>query len=161
MDIKIFGVVGAGQMGNGIAQVAAASGAQVIMSDINADFLQNGLETISKNLKRGVAKGKMTAEEMNAILTRIQTTMDVKDMAPADYVVEAATEHESIKLQIFAELDIVCAPHVILATNTSSISIGKIAARTRRPAKVIGMHFMNPVPLMHFSARRSAPDARR
>jgi 3-hydroxybutyryl-CoA dehydrogenase len=148
MDIKKFGVVGAGQMGNGIAQVAAASGVSVIMSDINADFLQSGLETISKNLKRGVAKGKMTAEEMAAVLARIQTTTDVKDMASVDYVVEAATEHESIKLQIFADLDIICAPHVILATNTSSIPIGRIAARTQRPAKVIGMHFMNPVPLM-------------
>jgi len=148
MDIKKFGVVGAGQMGNGIAQVAAASGLNVIMSDINADFLQSGLETISKNLKRGVAKGKMTAEEMTAVLARIQTTTDVKDMASVDYVVEAATEHESIKMQIFADLDNICAPHVILATNTSSIPIGKIAARTKRPAKVIGMHFMNPVPLM-------------
>jgi len=148
MDIKKFGVVGAGQMGNGIAQVAAASGVHVIMSDINADFLQSGLETISKNLKRGVAKGKMTAEEMTAVLARIQITTDVKDMASVDYVVEAATEHESIKLQIFTDLDIICAPHVILATNTSSIPIGRIAARTQRPAKVIGMHFMNPVPLM-------------
>lgn len=148
MDIKTFGVVGAGQMGNGIAQVAAMSGLEVIMSDIAAEFVERGLETIRKNLHRGVEKGKMTVEAMNAVLGRITGSVDIKDMASADFVVEAATEHEPIKFQIFEDLDRICASYVILATNTSSIPIGRVAARTKRPDKIIGMHFMNPVPVM-------------
>jgi len=148
MDITTFGVIGAGQMGNGIAQVAAMSGLEVIMSDIKTEFIEQGLETIKKNLQRSVDKARMTVEEMNTVLKRIKTTIDIKDIAPADFVVEAATEHEPIKLQIFNDLDQTCAPHVILATNTSSIPIGRIAARTKRPEKIIGMHFMNPVPVM-------------
>jgi 3-hydroxybutyryl-CoA dehydrogenase len=148
MEIKTFGVVGAGQMGNGIAQVAAASGLDVIMSDIKTEFVQRGLDTIGKTLQRGVDKARMTAEEKADILRRIDTTVDIKDMASADVVVEAATEHEETKFHIFENLDHICASHVILATNTSSISIGRIAAHTRRPEKVIGMHFMNPVPVM-------------
>jgi len=148
MEIKTIGVVGAGQMGNGIAQVAAGSGLDVIMSDIKPEFVQRGLDTITKILKRSVDKKKLTAEELDAILGRIRTTVDLQDMASADFVVEAATEDEGLKFQIFTDLDEICKPEVILATNTSSIPIGRIAARTRRPQKVIGMHFMNPVPVM-------------
>jgi 3-hydroxybutyryl-CoA dehydrogenase len=148
MELKTFGVVGAGQMGNGIAQVAAMSGMQVIMNDIKDEFVQRGLKNITNILSRNVDKGKMSAEEKDAILGRIKTSMQIKDMAAADYVVEAATENEPIKLQIFRDLDAACAPDVILATNTSSIPIGRIAAQTKRPEKVIGMHFMNPVPVM-------------
>jgi len=148
MDITTFGVIGAGQMGNGIAQVAALSGLEVIMSDIKTEFIEQGLETIKKNLQRSVDKARMTVEEMNTVLKRIKTTIDIKDIAPVDFVVEAVTEHEPIKFQIFKDLDQTCASHVILATNTSSIPIGRIAARTKRPEKIIGMHFMNPVPVM-------------
>jgi 3-hydroxybutyryl-CoA dehydrogenase len=148
MDIKTFGVVGAGQMGNGIAQVAAMSGLEVIMSDIKTEFIQQGLETIKKNLQRRVDKTKMTDEERDAVLSRIKTTIDIKEMSAADFVIEAATEHEPIKFQIFRDLDQICALPVILATNTSSIPIGRIAAQTKRPEKIIGMHFMNPAPVM-------------
>jgi len=148
MEVKTFGVVGAGQMGNGIAQVAAMSGLPVIMNDIKDEFVQRGLKNITNILSRNVEKGKMTAEEKNAILGRIKTSVELKDMAPVDYVVEAATENEAIKLQIFRELDAICPPDTILATNTSSIPIGRIAAVTKRPEKIIGMHFMNPVPVM-------------
>ena len=148
MEIKTFGVVGAGQMGNGIAQVAAMSGLQVIMNDIKTEFVEKGVATINKILSRGVEKGRMTEDEKNGILGRIKTSVDLDDMAPADFVVEAATENEPIKYQIFKDLDATCRPEVILATNTSSIPIGRIAAQTGRPDKVIGMHFMNPVPVM-------------
>ncbi len=148
MEIKTFGVVGAGQMGNGIAQVAAMSGLQVIMNDIKTEFVEKGVATINKILSRGVEKGRMTEDEKNGVLGRIKTSVDLGDMAPADFVVEAATENEPIKYQIFKDLDKTCRPEVILATNTSSIPIGRIAAQTGRPDKVIGMHFMNPVPIM-------------
>lgn len=148
MEIKKFGVIGAGQMGNGIAQVAASSGLQVIMNDIKEEFVQKGLANIAKNLSRNVEKGKMTAEEKDAILSRITTSSKLEDMAAADFVVEAATEREDLKFKIFRDLDAACAPNVILASNTSSIPIGRIAAQTKRPDKVIGMHFMNPVPVM-------------
>ena len=148
MDIKTFGVVGAGQMGNGIAQVAAMSGLQVIMNDIKTEFVEKGVATINKILSRGVEKGRMTEDEKNAVLGRIKTSVDLNDMASADFVVEAATENEPIKYQIFKDIDATCRPEVILATNTSSIPIGRIAAQTGRPDKVIGMHFMNPVPVM-------------
>lgn len=148
MNIKTFGVIGAGQMGNGIAQVAALSGLEVIMNDIKAEFVERGFTSIKKNLRRSVDKGRMTDEEMNAVLERIRTSVDIKDMASVDFVVEAATENESIKFQIFKDLDHICEPHVILATNTSSIPIGRIASHTKRPGKIIGMHFMNPVPVM-------------
>lgn len=148
MEIKTFGVVGAGQMGNGIAQVAAMSGLDVLMNDIKDEFVERGLKNISKFLGRGVDKGKLTADEKDAVLGRIKTSVDLKDMASADFVVEAATEKESIKFQIFKDLDEICEPQVILATNTSSIPIGRIAAQTKRPDKLIGMHFMNPVPIM-------------
>ncbi|HIJ56628.1 MAG TPA: 3-hydroxybutyryl-CoA dehydrogenase [Deltaproteobacteria bacterium] len=148
MEIKTFGVIGAGQMGNGIAQVAAMSGLEVIMNDIKTEFVEKGVSAINKILSRGVEKGRMTEDEKNTVLGRIKTSVDLGDMAPADFVVEAATENEPIKYQIFKDLDATCRPEVILATNTSSIPIGRIAARTGRPGKVIGMHFMNPVPVM-------------
>ena len=148
MEVKKFGVIGAGQMGGGIAQVAAISGLDVIMNDIKPEFVEKGLESISKILDRSVEKGKMSAEDKNAVLGRIKTSVSLQDMAPADYVVEAATENEKIKYQIFKDLDDICGEQVILATNTSSIPIGRIATQTRRPDKVIGMHFMNPVPVM-------------
>ncbi len=148
MAVKTFGVIGAGQMGNGIAQVAAMSGLDVIMNDIKDEFVNRGLETITKILSRNVDKGKMTEDEKNAVLGRIKTSVDLKDMSSADFVVEAATENEALKFEIFKNLDDVCESGVILATNTSSIPIGRIASQTGRPDKVIGMHFMNPVPVM-------------
>jgi 3-hydroxybutyryl-CoA dehydrogenase len=148
MEIKIFGVVGAGQMGNGIAQVAALSGLDVIMSDIRDEFVQKGLDHIRKMLDKGVEKEKITKDAAEAAFGRIETSVYLKDMAKADFVVEAATEEESIKFLIFRDLDNICSPETILATNTSSIPIGRIGSKTRRPDKIIGMHFMNPVPLM-------------
>jgi 3-hydroxybutyryl-CoA dehydrogenase len=148
MEVNTFGVIGAGQMGNGIAQVAAMSGLQVIMNDIKEEFVQRGMQNITSLLNRNVDKGKMSAADRDAVLGRIKTSVNLKDMAAADFVVEAATENEPIKFQIFRDLDAITAPHVILATNTSSIPIGRIAAQTKRPDKLIGMHFMNPVPVM-------------
>jgi len=148
MEIKKFGVIGAGQMGNGIVQVAAASGLDVLMSDIKEDFTARGLATIEKNLNRSVAKEKITAEDRDVILSRITTTTNLQDMKGVDYVVEAAVEREDLKFQLFKDLDSICPAHVILGTNTSSIPIGRIAAQTSRPEKVIGFHFMNPVPVM-------------
>lgn len=148
MEIKTIGVVGAGQMGNGIAQVAAQSGLRVVMSDIADTFVQKGLTTISKNLDRMVEKGKTTAQKKDEIIGRIKGTVQLKEMAETDFVVEAATENETLKLNIFKELDHACRKEVILSSNTSSISITKIASATLRPAQVIGMHFMNPVPVM-------------
>ena len=148
MEIKKFGVIGSGQMGNGIAQVAAASGLEVIMSDIKEEFTAKGMESITKNLARSVKKGKLEQADMDATLARITTTVDLNDMADVDFVVEAAVEREDLKFKIFEDLDKICPPHAILSTNTSSIPIGRIAARTKRPDKVIGMHFMNPVPVM-------------
>ena len=148
MEIKTLGVIGAGQMGNGITQVAAMSGLNVIMNDISEAFARKGLDTITKILQRNVDKGKMTSDEKAAVLGRIQLSTALPDMAGADFVVEAATENESLKFQIFKELDGICSAAVILASNTSSIPIGRIASQTKRPDKVIGMHFMNPVPVM-------------
>jgi 3-hydroxybutyryl-CoA dehydrogenase len=148
MEIKTIGVVGAGQMGNGIAQVAAYSGLRVVMTDIADSFVQKGLGTISKNLDRMVEKGKIPSQKRDEVVGRIKGTIQVQDMAEVDFVVEAATENESLKLDIFKELDRVCRKEVILSSNTSSISITKIASRTQRPPQVIGMHFMNPVPVM-------------
>ncbi|MFO7714678.1 3-hydroxybutyryl-CoA dehydrogenase [Desulfosarcina sp.] len=148
MQINTFGVIGAGQMGNGIAQVAAAAGLDVIMSDIKIEYAEKGLASITKILGKSVDKGKMSAADKAAILGRIRITADLKDMADADFVVEAATENEALKFKIFKDLDDICRPGVILSTNTSSIPIGRIAAQTRRPEKIVGMHFMNPVPVM-------------
>ena len=148
MEIKTIGVVGAGQMGNGIVQVAASSGFRVVMSDIADSFVQKGLATITKNLDRMVEKGKIPSQKKDEIMGRIKGTIQVKDMADADFVVEAAIENETLKLNIFKELDQVCQKEIILSSNTSSISITKIASATQRPSQVIGMHFMNPVPVM-------------
>lgn len=149
MEVKTMGIVGAGQMGNGIAQVAAhQGGCEVIMHDIAEEFVSKGLATISKNLDRLVAKEKLTANDKGAILKRIRTSTKIEDMTGADFVVEAATEREDLKLGIFRKLDECCAPGVVLASNTSSIPITRIAAATKRPELVIGMHFMNPVPVM-------------
>ena len=148
MQINTFGVVGAGQMGNGIAQVAAASGLDVIMNDIDTRFVEGGLSVITKNLDRAMAKGKLQDTVKAAILGRIKTSVDLNDMAGADFVVEAAVEREDLKFKIFRDLDAICPPAAILATNTSSIPIGRIATQTGRPQQVIGMHFMNPVPVM-------------
>ncbi|MCU0561740.1 MAG: 3-hydroxybutyryl-CoA dehydrogenase [Desulfobacterales bacterium] len=148
MEVKVFGVIGAGQMGNGIAQVAAMSGLNVIMNDIRQEFVDKGLKTIAGLLARGVEKGKMAPAEKDAVLGRIKTSTTLDDLAAADFVVEAATEKQEIKFQLFRDLDRICRPGVILSSNTSSIPIGRIAAQTQRPDKVIGMHFMNPVPVM-------------
>jgi 3-hydroxybutyryl-CoA dehydrogenase len=148
MEIKTIGVVGAGQMGSGIVQVAAQSGFSVVMSDIADSFVQKGLGTISKNLDKMVEKGKIPPQKKEEIMGRIKGTIQVRDMAQTDFVVEAATENESLKLNIFKELDQVCRKEIILSSNTSSISITKIASATQRPSQVIGMHFMNPVPVM-------------
>ncbi len=147
-NIKKIGVVGAGTMGNGIAQVSAMAGFQVVMRDISVEFAQKGLNTISKNLDRLVKKEKLTAEGKEEILGRITLTDKLEDLAGTDFVVEAATENVEVKEQIFKDLDKIMAPEIILASNTSSISITKIAAFTNRPTQVIGMHFMNPVPVM-------------
>ena len=148
MAINVLGVVGSGQMGSGIAQVASACGLTVVMNDINDEFVERGYKTIEKSLGRLVKKEKITEEEQQAILGRIEASTSLEDMIRADYVVEAATENEALKLKIFEDLDGFCKPGAILSSNTSSISITKIAAVTKRPEKVIGMHFMNPVPLM-------------
>ena len=148
MKVSTFGVVGAGQMGGGIAQVAAMNGLRVVLQDISEEFVERGLDTISKNLQRIVNKGKISENDKENILARIDLTTEMAGMADVDFVVEAASEDEMIKFAIFNELDKVCANRTVLATNTSSIPIGRIAARTSRPDKVIGMHFMNPVPVM-------------
>jgi 3-hydroxybutyryl-CoA dehydrogenase len=148
MQVRTLGVTGAGQMGSGIAQVAAASGLTVVMCDIKEEFVQRGLSTIKESLGRMVKKEKMTKGDQEAVLGRIKGTITLADLSEADFVVEAATENETLKLQIFRDLDRICREGVILSSNTSSISITKIAAATGRPESVIGMHFMNPVPMM-------------
>jgi 3-hydroxybutyryl-CoA dehydrogenase len=148
MDINVFGVIGAGQMGSGIAQVAAVMGLDVILNDINETFVQKGYANIEARLVRQVEKGKISAQEKKKICDGIRTSIDLKDMAKADFIVEAATENESLKFKIFQDLDNICKPETILATNTSSIPIGRIANQTKRPENVIGMHFMNPAPVI-------------
>src|SRR5437588_6450089 len=148
MDVGKVGVVGAGTMGNGIAHVFARSGLQVILSDIEPRFLDRAIQTIEKNLEREVAKSKITAEDKAATLKRIEPAVGRAKLADCDFVVEAATEKFEIKTEIFRDLDRICRPEVILASNTSSISITKLGALSKRPDKVIGMHFFNPVPVM-------------
>jgi 3-hydroxybutyryl-CoA dehydrogenase len=145
---EIFGVIGAGTMGNGIAQTAANSGYEVVMCDISEDFVKRGFSSIEKSLDRFVKKEMMTAEQKSDILGRIKTTTNLEDLNDCFIVVEAATENFEIKKQLFQKLDEITGADCILASNTSSISITKIAATTKRPDKVVGMHFMNPVPLM-------------
>jgi len=148
MQIKRIGVVGAGTMGNGIAHVFARSGFSVLLCDVEQRFLDRALDTISKNLARETTKGKITAEQEAAALKRISLVLDRGKLADCDFLVEAATEKFDIKTEIFRELDRIAGPDIILASNTSSISITKLAAVTKRPERVIGMHFFNPVPVM-------------
>jgi 3-hydroxybutyryl-CoA dehydrogenase len=147
-EIQRVGVIGAGTMGNGIAHVFARSGFAVRLCEVEQRFLDRGLDTIKKNFSREVSKAKLTQEEMDASLGRISGTLERASLANCDFVVEAATERFEVKREIFAELDSILPAGVILATNTSSISITKLAARTGRPEQVIGMHFFNPVPIM-------------
>ena len=148
IDIGKVGVVGAGTMGNGIAQVFARKGYDVVLCDLEQSFLERGLATIRRNIDREVAKGKASPEEKAVALKRITAVVDLGKLAECDIVVEAATEKFEIKAQLFRDLDRICRPQVILASNTSSISITRLAALTKRADKVIGMHFFNPVPVM-------------
>jgi 3-hydroxybutyryl-CoA dehydrogenase len=146
--MKTIMVIGAGQMGGGIAQVAAQAGYSVILNDIKEEFVTRGLGIIEKNLRRSVEKGKLSTQEMEDILGRFTKSTALQDAASADLVIEAAVENMTIKAQVFAQLDLICPEHTILSTNTSSLPITEIAAFTKRPDRVIGMHFMNPVPVM-------------
>ena len=148
MEIKKVGVCGAGTMGNGIAHVFAQFGFEVVMRDVKDEFVERGMKTIDKNLQRGVNKGRMTEDEKKEILNRITPTTDLNLLKDCDFVVEAITENFEIKKQLIQDLDNMLREGVIIASNTSSISITKLAALTKRPDKVIGMHFMNPVPVM-------------
>ena len=148
MEIKRVGVVGAGTMGNGIAHVFARSGYDVLLCDVEQQYLDRALQTISKNLDREAAKGKISATDKDAAIARIETVVDRGKLAACDFVVEAATEKFEIKAQLFRDLDRICRPEIILSSNTSSISITKLAALTNRPPRIIGMHFFNPVPVM-------------
>jgi len=148
MEVRRVFVVGAGQMGSGIAQVAAQAGLQVTMRDIAPEFIEKGMATIRRNLQRSVEKGRITPEEQQAILDRLQTTLDLDGAADADVVIEAIVENLQAKKDLFAELDRICPAATILASNTSSLPITELASSTRRPDRFIGMHFMNPVPVM-------------
>ena len=147
-EIKTVGVIGAGTMGNGIAHVFARSGFRVLLCEVEQRFLDRGLETIRRNLGREAEKGKISLADVDDALARIQGTLHRTDLAEADFVVEAATEKFDVKKALFVELDGIAKPGVILASNTSSISITRLAAVTQRPERVIGMHFFNPVPVM-------------
>jgi 3-hydroxybutyryl-CoA dehydrogenase len=148
MEIRKLGVVGAGTMGNGIAQLAAQIGCDVVMRDIEDSFVERGLKSIDKFLSKSVEKGKIQAGDKDAIMGRIKGTTNMADLKDADFVVEAVLEDLDLKKSVFKELDSLCRPEVILTSNTSSMSITEIAAATNRPDKVCGMHFFNPVPLM-------------
>ena len=149
-DLKIekIGVIGAGTMGNGIAHVSALSGFDTVLVDVKDEFVQRGFDTIQKNMDRQVKKEKISQSELEASINRITLSTDYNQLSACDLIIEAATENKDIKLNIFKELDNICKSETILASNTSSISINKIASATQRPDKVIGMHFMNPVPVM-------------
>jgi 3-hydroxybutyryl-CoA dehydrogenase len=146
--MRTIGVIGAGTMGNGIAHVAARSGFKVILCDLEKGFVDRALSTIEKNLDREVAKARISADDKGAVLSRITTATGNSALSEADFIVEAVIEDVEIKLKVFEAVDAIARPGVILASNTSSISITKIASKTKRPDKVIGMHFMNPVPMM-------------
>jgi 3-hydroxybutyryl-CoA dehydrogenase len=148
MNIKTVGVIGAGTMGNGIAQVCASAGLKVVMQDIGEAQVANGLNTIAGSLDRLIRKEKISAADKESTLANIDTTISLEKLAAADIVIEAATENEALKLGLFEQLDKICKPDAILASNTSSISLTRIAGATRRADQVIGMHFMNPVPMM-------------
>lgn len=148
MAINKIMVIGAGQMGSGIAQVCAQGGYQVVLNDLKEEFVNKGLGVITKNLIRQVEKGRMSDDDKDAVLSRITASNDLNDAADVDLVIEAAVENMDIKTAIFKQLDEIAPSHAILASNTSSLPITEIAAATNRPEKVIGMHFMNPVPVM-------------
>ena len=148
MAIQKVMVIGAGQMGSGIAQVCAQAGYEVILNDMKDEFFERGLNTITKNLARDVEKGRKTEEEKSGVLARITKSLTIEDAKNADIIIEAAVENMDIKQSIFKQLDEIAPKHAILATNTSSLPITEIAAVTKRPEQVIGMHFMNPVPVM-------------
>ena len=148
MEIKRVFIQGAGTMGNGIAQVTAQAGFDVVMMDLSMDFVQKGMGTIEKSLQRMVDKGKMKGEEKSAILSRIKPVTDLKEAADADLAIEAVFEDLEMKKRVFRDLDAVCPPHALLASNTSALPIAAMAAATKRPEKVLGLHFMNPVPVM-------------
>ncbi|MFN7252062.1 MAG: 3-hydroxybutyryl-CoA dehydrogenase [Anaerobacillus sp.] len=148
MEIKKVMVIGAGQMGSGIAQVCAQAGYEVLLNDLKGEFIVRGLGSISKNLNRQVEKGRLAETERDDILNRLTASVQLEDAREVDLVIEAAVENMEIKAKIFAQLDELAPAHAILATNTSSLPITEIAAVTKRPEKVIGMHFMNPVPVM-------------
>jgi 3-hydroxybutyryl-CoA dehydrogenase len=148
MEIKKIGVIGAGAMGNGIAQMAAQIGCDVVLRDIKDEFVERGIKNIDRFLSKSVEKGKIDAAQKDAILGRIKGTTEMADLKDVDFVIEAVIENLDLKKSVFKELDELCAPHVILASNTSSMSLTEIAAATKRPEKVCGMHFFNPVPIM-------------
>jgi 3-hydroxybutyryl-CoA dehydrogenase len=146
--IKTIGIIGAGTMGNGIAQACATAGLQAILQDVNAGALEKGLKTVSGSLDRAVKKGTLTEAQKATVLARIKMTQNAADLADSDLVIEAATENEALKVKILQSVDILLKPSTIIATNTSSISITKLAAATSRPDRFVGMHFFNPVPVM-------------
>jgi 3-hydroxybutyryl-CoA dehydrogenase len=148
MSIRRIGVIGAGQMGAGIAQVAAQAGLDVTLHDVSEEVLKRSLEGIARNVDRMIARGRIKPEQRDAILRRVQTTTRLEDLAESDFIIEAILENEDAKIELLKKLDKVCPPQVIFASNTSSISITKMGARTSRADRVIGMHFMNPVPAM-------------
>ncbi|MCI0477295.1 MAG: 3-hydroxyacyl-CoA dehydrogenase NAD-binding domain-containing protein [Anaerolineales bacterium] len=148
MDLKTIGVVGCGLMGSGIVEILAKNNYDVIVREVSDEFLQKGLARLDASLQKGVSRNKLTAEQKEAALSRVRGTVALEDLAPCDYVIEAAIEKLDLKKDIFARLDAITRPEVILATNSSSLSIAAIAAMTRRPDKVLGMHFFNPVPVM-------------
>jgi 3-hydroxybutyryl-CoA dehydrogenase len=148
MNLKKIGIVGAGTMGNGIAQACAVAGIEALMMDVNASALEKGVATVSGSLDRLLKKEKITADQKAAAMAKIKTTSTLADLASCDYVIEAATENEALKIKILKDLDAILKPETIIATNTSSISITQLAAATKRADKFIGMHFFNPVPMM-------------
>jgi 3-hydroxybutyryl-CoA dehydrogenase len=148
MEIKTVGVIGAGTMGNGIAHVFAKAGYEVVLVDIEQRFMDRGVQAIARNMEREVARQKLTAEEREQALKRIRSSISRHDLAACELVVEAATEKFETKAEIFRDLETICRPEVILASNTSSISITKLAGVTKKPDKIVGMHFFNPVPMM-------------
>jgi len=148
MEIKKIGVIGAGAMGNGIAQMAALIGCDVVLRDIKEEYVARGMKNIDRFLSKSVEKGKLEAAEKDAVMGRIKGTTEMSDLKDVDFVIEAVIEDLDLKKSVFKELDELCAPHVILASNTSSMSLTEIAAATNRPEKVCGMHFFNPVPIM-------------
>ena len=147
-EIRSIGVIGAGQMGNGIAHVCALAGYNVVLGDVNQDALDRGVNVIDRNLVRQVARNNITQEQHSETLARLKTTLELGDVAQTDLVIEAATENEDVKKEIFAQLTPLLPDHTLVATNTSSISVTRLAAVTDRPERFMGMHFMNPVPMM-------------